>query len=347
MGRWDDRPDDSSDDWRGWKGGKYDSRYSGNKRHNKNQTKSYVVIIFVGFVIIGGIYAYGTFNVTHENTDTSTQTTELSSETSKEDERKALKIEEAKQNYELRKIQEIEEAKQNLTESAKELVKTREWDREYRGLPPLTLDEIKQIQESELRKAEERKEKERINNELQDKMNKPPLSLDELKQFALDDINKYRTDKGLNSITLGSAKSPQLYAQELAKEGCIHHISVRGEGPMLRYKNNGDEMYLVSENISVTGIWFDGFLNNRPEDEILEHNKDMMFDDASSGWGHRDNILDPHHKSVSIGISYLNDKIFVMVQDFESVLSEGYEYDPSSFEVEPRDDMHCVSSPSG
>ena len=40
MGRWDDRPDDSSDDWRGWKKGKYDSRYRGVKNRGRNYSST-------------------------------------------------------------------------------------------------------------------------------------------------------------------------------------------------------------------------------------------------------------------------------------------------------------------
>jgi hypothetical protein len=42
----------------------------------------------------------------------------------------------------------------------------------------------------------------------------------------------------------------------------------------------------------------------------------MMNDDAEANWGHRNNILDPFHNKVSIGIAYDNDS-FYMVQDFE------------------------------
>ena len=42
----------------------------------------------------------------------------------------------------------------------------------------------------------------------------------------------------------------------------------------------------------------------------------MMYDDAESDWGHRDNILNPFHNKVSIGIAYNNNAIY-LVQDFE------------------------------
>lgn len=164
----------------------------------------------------------------------------------------------------------------------------------------------------------------------------PPPSLDELKQIALDDINKYRTQNGIHTLTLGIARSSQIYAEELLKEGCIHHIDSKGEGPMLRYKNNDDTMFLVSENIAGEL----GTSYGTPQSNILDGNNKMMYDDASSNWGHKRNILDPQPESVSIGIAYDSQRL-VMVQDFQAVLPSGYEYDPSSFQTEPEDQKFC------
>jgi uncharacterized protein YkwD len=161
-------------------------------------------------------------------------------------------------------------------------------------------------------------------------------TLTELKQIALDDINKYRKEQGLRIITLGNAKSSQLYASELLIEGCIHHVSDRGEGPMLRYKNNNDHMYLISENIGGGS----GTNWETPDESIINSNYRMMFDDADSNWGHKYNILDPNHSSVSIGIAY-DDTRLIMVQDFEQTLQSGWQYDPSSFMKEPVDQRFC------
>lgn len=164
----------------------------------------------------------------------------------------------------------------------------------------------------------------------------PPPTLDELKKIALVNINKYRAENGLQPLTLGTARSSQIYAEELLKEGCIHHIDSRGEGPMLRYKNNGDTMFLVSENIA--GEF--GTNYGTPQSNILDGNDKMMNDDAASNWGHKRNILDPQPASVSIGIAYDSQRL-VMVQDFETILQSGYEYDPTSFQTEPEDQKFC------
>ena len=162
----------------------------------------------------------------------------------------------------------------------------------------------------------------------------PEYTLYELRQIALADINKYRNEYGVSSIILGNAKAPQLYAEELAKESCIHHISDRGEGPMLRYKNNNDRMYLVAENIA------GGYPSWNKKQAIIDANYDMMYDDAHANWGHRDNIIDPGHRSVSIGITFDYGEM-VIVQDFEQSLPPGYQYHPSSFQKQIVDKKDC------
>lgn len=41
----------------------------------------------------------------------------------------------------------------------------------------------------------------------------------------------------------------------------------------------------------------------------------MMYEDAHADWGHRDNIISEDYESVSIGIAY-NDQYLYLVQDF-------------------------------
>ena len=50
----------NSDDWRGWKDGKYDNRYSGNSRRNRNKTKS--VTAGIVFLIIIGVFGFVLFD---------------------------------------------------------------------------------------------------------------------------------------------------------------------------------------------------------------------------------------------------------------------------------------------
>jgi uncharacterized protein YkwD len=156
----------------------------------------------------------------------------------------------------------------------------------------------------------------------------------ELQQLVLDNINMHRGEHGVESIILGNAKAPQIYAEELAEEGCIHHVSNDGEGPMLRYKNNNDKIYLVWENLA------GGYSAWDKKQAIINANYDMMYDDAHANWGHRDNIVNPRHSSVSIGITFDYGKL-VMVQDFEQPLQGGYQHHPSNFEKREIDHKLC------
>lgn len=313
MGRWDDRSDDSSDDWQGWKDGKYDSRYRGvNKsRSYRRRNKSKSATAGIVFCLIVGVFGFVLWNQGYLDStiqqspqviqDTSKTAKDLTTETS---EKLSETVNEQLENPS------IKSAKKTFDKISDTIQKTAE-----------TIPETKiTVPKVELPKYE------------------PPneYTLAELKQIALDDINKYRKEQGLRTITLGNAKSPQLYASELLVEGCIHHVSDRGEGPMLRYKNNNDHMYLISENIGGGS----GTRWETPDESIINSNYRMMFDDADSDWGHKYNILDPNHSSVSIGIVYDNTRL-IMVQDFEQSLQSGWQYDPSSFMKEPVDQRLC------
>lgn len=64
MGRWDDRPDDTIDDWRGWKGGKYDNRYRGvsKSRSYRRRKKSKSAIVGIVFCLIIGGFGFVLWN---------------------------------------------------------------------------------------------------------------------------------------------------------------------------------------------------------------------------------------------------------------------------------------------
>ncbi len=377
MGRWNDRPDDSPDDWRGWKSGKYDNRYRGSRRSrtrfrhkNNNGIKITLAVVLSLAVGIGLLFFTNQIDLRLDNVEPRndksqkfdiiedydivkngcTMTSNGLGDTiincssgenynckSNSSIKSSIQKTGMTQDVTIRladkicQVEYIDNTGKTITksftlvsQSQKDQIITQETEIDNKPAIKVPSVEIKipeiKIPEIKIPALEP----------------PPELTLEELRQIALDDINKYRTENGLGTISLGSAISPQRYAEELLKEGCIHHISDRGEGPMLRYKNNGDTMYLVAENIA-------GGLGTRwmtPKESILDGNNGMMFDDAGSNWGHRDNILNPSHRSVSIGIAYDYPRL-VMVQDFEQVLPSGYQYDPSSFMTEPVDGRSC------
>lgn len=309
MGRWDS----DADDWRGWKDGKYDNRYRGVNRgrnyRRRNKTRSLTVGIV--FCLIIGVFGFVLWNqgFLDSTIDQSPQVIQDASETAKDltsetTEKLSKTVNDQLENPSIKSVEKtFDKISDTVQKTAKTIPETK-----------ITIPKV------EIPKYEPPKQ----------------YSLQELRQIALNDINKYRKEQGVGLLVLGYAKSSQLYSEELLNEGCIHHISDRGEGPMLRYQNNNDQMYLVAENIAGGS----GTIWNTPDDEVVQGNYRMMFEDADSNWGHKINILDSQHQSVSIGIAYDSQRL-VMVQDFESVLPPGYQYDPSSFMTEPVDQRLC------
>ena len=84
----------------------------------------------------------------------------------------------------------------------------------------------------------------------------------------------------------------------------------------------------MSENASFSGWTDQGWENDNcdswlvrcnrrdPQEAITQNHWSMMYDDAGSDWGHRDNILMESHRVVNLGIAW-NKKRVTFVQHFE------------------------------
>jgi uncharacterized protein YkwD len=136
---------------------------------------------------------------------------------------------------------------------------------------------------------------------------------EELIQYALDLINKDRNEYGLQNVTLSTINSAQLHAEDMLKESYFSHWNLNGNKPYMRYTlANGKGA--VSENCAYQ--WVSKTTINAKE-TLKKFEWSMMYDDAHANWGHRDNILNPLHNKVSIGIAYNKNSIY-LVQDFEN-----------------------------
>ena len=146
----------------------------------------------------------------------------------------------------------------------------------------------------------------------------------ELIEYALQIINEDRKLFNLGPVALSNNKAAQVHADDILKTRAISHWMTNGEKPYMIYAVYGGRGK-VSQNVG-----FGGYQNVQeciqqtaicakldPKAKINSTEYAMMYDDASSNWGHRDNILDKHHTHVSLGISY-DDYTFVLVQNFEN-----------------------------
>jgi uncharacterized protein YkwD len=138
----------------------------------------------------------------------------------------------------------------------------------------------------------------------------PNYSHDELVNYALSLINSDRKANGLQNVSLSQVSSAQNHADDMLRNDFFSHWGTDGSKPYMRYTLAGGKG-AVAENIAA-------FTRGAPWDlkaalNSLESN--MMNHDAASNWGHRDNILNPFHNEVSIGVSYGGGQAY-LVQDF-------------------------------
>jgi len=139
----------------------------------------------------------------------------------------------------------------------------------------------------------------------------PTYSHQELVNYALSLINKDRLDHGLSNVSLSSIKSGQEHAENMLEYHYLSHWDTNGYKPYMRYTLTGGRG-AVAENCA----WQYNSGSFNVKEAIADLERSMVYDDADSDWGHRDNILDPFHNRVSIGIAYDNHNVYY-VQDFE------------------------------
>jgi hypothetical protein len=154
------------------------------------------------------------------------------------------------------------------------------------------------------------------------------LPREELVQHALDQINKDRGDFGLAPVQLSTNQAAQAHAEDVFKTKRISHWMTNGEKPYMtytRYQGEGS----VQQNVAIAGFTAEQYEDCRtnilldcekiePLSTIEELEYEMMYKDKECcNDGHKDNILDPHHTHVSIGIVY-DQYYLAFVENFEN-----------------------------
>jgi hypothetical protein len=165
---------------------------------------------------------------------------------------------------------------------------------------------------------------------------------EELVQHALDLINKDRTTFGLRPVELSSNQAAQAHAEDIFRSKQISHWNTKGEKPYMTYTEYGGKGSM-QQNIAIAGFSAEEYkqcLTNilidcekiEPLTTIDELQHEMVYnDEVCCDDGHRNNILDPHHTHVSIGIVY-DDYYLVFVQNFEN--NYGLNVDAENSEIE-------------
>ena len=144
--------------------------------------------------------------------------------------------------------------------------------------------------------------------------------------YAIAVINRDRRKHGLSPVLSSNNRAAQAHAEDILKTKQLSHWTTDGMKPYMRYSICRGTGY-VQQNASYKGFsesdminkyksGFYSFSKIYPIKSIDELEYDMIYNDSTSQWGHRDNILGKHHTHVSIGIAY-DDYYFAFVQNFE------------------------------
>jgi uncharacterized protein YkwD len=165
---------------------------------------------------------------------------------------------------------------------------------------------------------------------------------EELVQHVLDRINEDRTDFGLPPVKLSSNQAAQVHAEDVFRTRQISHWLTNGQKPYMTYTQYDGEGS-VQQNVAIAGFspeQYEQCITDilvecekvEPLSTIEQLQYDMMYNDKDCcNDGHRNNILDPHHTHVSIGIVY-DQYYLTLVQNFEN--NYGLYVDAEDSEIE-------------
>lgn len=139
-----------------------------------------------------------------------------------------------------------------------------------------------------------------------------------LANYTLYLINTDRRNFGLEPVSLSMVPSGQQHADSMLYFGYFSHWDTEGYKPYMRYTLLGGRGS-VSENVAYEYWTAPHYISTSEVEVGLKELEYMMVynDSVCCNNGHRENILNPLHNLVSIGIAYNSTRLY-FVEDFEN-----------------------------
>jgi Cysteine-rich secretory protein family len=143
-------------------------------------------------------------------------------------------------------------------------------------------------------------------------------------------------------VKLSSNEAAQMHAEDVFRTKQISHWTTNGEKPYMTYTQYDGEGS-VQQNVAIAGFspeQYEQCVTNilvqcekiEPLSTIEQLQNEMIYNDIECcNDGHRNNILDPHHTHMSIGIVY-DQYYLALVQNFEN--NYGLNIDAENSEIE-------------
>lgn len=128
---------------------------------------------------------------------------------------------------------------------------------------------------------------------------------------VLGEINSARAALGLPLVEPSLEYVAANYrAQDMLAGGYFNHYDLSGRLPNYHYTSLGGAYY-IEENI---GYYYSPPLDaDRAVNSSRELVHDMIYDDAASGWGHRDSLLDPTNNRAEVGVAWNGSRLFLVI----------------------------------
>ncbi len=147
----------------------------------------------------------------------------------------------------------------------------------------------------------------------------------ELVEIVLEALNRERLRHGVPPVRLLNLSVAQSRADDMVGRGYFGHCDPEGGTPFRWYTSLGGA-YFFEENVAAAR----GPVSLRAfaEEAVL----DMIYDDAESGWLHRDSLLDPTNNYVDIGVSWRGGYAVIVIHMQKAWVRwlEGPSYDPAT-----------------
>jgi uncharacterized protein YkwD len=291
-----------SDDWRGWKDGKYDNRYSRNSRRNRNKTKS--VTVGIVFLLIIGVFGFILFDQGYLDASIESAPKEIQdvSKTVKEIVTETTKT-----------------AKKVTTETTEKLSETINEQLEKVQIEPIEVivDDIKNIPKTI-------QDKNPINQ-------KPVINKIQLEEQVHKLTNQYRIQNGLNALSWDDKLSniARSHSEDMASRNYFAHDTPEGKDPTDRGTSQGYICQKAIGNLIYSGIAENIFQNNLYDTVWYTNDIPTSYDwntldelaySTVDGWmnspGHRENILTKTIDKEGIGVAFASDDKVYITQNF-------------------------------
>ncbi|BCS92471.1 MAG: hypothetical protein MjAS7_1079 [Metallosphaera javensis (ex Sakai et al. 2022)] len=123
-------------------------------------------------------------------------------------------------------------------------------------------------------------------------------------------VNELRVMHGVPEVRYANTGVAQYRANYMLTERLFHHYDKHGFPPFYHFTRLGN--YFYSEE-ALGFVHFENYPEHKVKDLVRKVVLDMVYNDAESGWGHRDTLLDPCFNYADVGVARDGENVYVNI----------------------------------